>query len=115
MEFHSEIISFFSFGDDIQRWLSTVGFFYTNYATAVLNKGFCANYFQTSRGVRHGSPLSSYLFIITVYPMACKLRQDKELHGIKLFDKEFKIGHLDDDTTLFRGDKGSIKSAIMKC
>ena len=43
--------------------------------------------------------------------MACKLRQDKELHGIKLFSKEFKIGHLDDDTTLFLGDKGSIKSA----
>ena len=47
--------------------------------------------------------------------MACKLRQDEGLHRIELFGKEFKIGHLDDDKTLFRGDKGSIKSAIMKC
>ena len=41
------MISFFSFGHDIQCWLST---FYTRSATAVLNKGFCTNYFQLSSG-----------------------------------------------------------------
>ena len=44
--------------------------------------------------------------------MACKLRQDKELHGITLFGKEFKIGQFADDTTLFGEDKDSVRRAI---
>lgn len=107
--FIQKTISFFNFGDYIERWLST---FYTNSATAVLNKGFCTNFFQLSRGVRQGCPLSPYLFILAVKLLAYKLRQDKELYGITLFGKEFKMGQFADDTTLFCGDKGSVRRAI---
>ena len=91
-DFIQKTISLFNFGDDIKRWIST---FYAHSASAVLNKGFCTNYFQLSRGV-----------------LACKIRQDKEIHGITVFRKEFKIGQLADDTTLFSGDKDSVRRAI---
>ena len=108
-KFIQKTISFFNFGDNIHRWLST---FYTNSDTAVLNKGFCTHEFQLSRGVRQGCPLSPYLCILAVELLACKLRRDKELHGITHVGKEFKIGQFADDTTHFCGDKGSVRRAI---
>ena len=30
----------------------------------------------------------------------CKIRQDKEIHGIKLFSKELKLSQFADDTTV---------------
>ena len=108
-DFIQKTISLFNFGDDIKRWIST---FYAHSASAVLNKGFCTNYFQLSRGVRQGCPLSPYLFILAVELLACKIRQNKEIHGITVFRREFKIGQFADDTTLFSGDKDSVRRAI---
>ena len=108
-DFIQKTISLFNFGDDIKRWIST---FYAHSASAVLNKGFCTNYFQLLRGVRQGCPLSPCSFILAVELLACKIRQDKEIHGITVFRKEFKIGQFADDTTLFSGDKDSVRRAI---
>ena len=54
----------FNFGDSIQciqQWVST---FYNNSEPAVLNDGFCTNFFKLLRGVRQSCPLSPYLFIV---------------------------------------------------
>ena len=73
-----KVIALLNFGGSIQRWIST---FYSNSESAVLNNGFCTNYFKLSRGVR----LSPYLFIITVEILACKIRQDPRNKRNKYF------------------------------
>ena len=60
-DFIQRTIALFNFGESIQRWISI---FYVNTESAVLNNGFCTNYFRLSRGVRQGCPLSPCLFIL---------------------------------------------------
>lgn len=98
-----------NFGQSIKRWIST---FYTNPESAVLNNGFSTNYFQLSRGVRQGCPLSPYLFILGVEILACKIRQDKEIQGIKIFNSEVKISQFADDTSLICNSCESVEKAI---
>ena len=53
-------------------------------------------YFKLSRGVRQGCALSPYLFIVAVEILACKIRQDREIKGISIFHKEFKLSQFAD-------------------
>ena len=71
--FIMKTLDYFNFGSDIKRWVST---FYTNIESTVLNNGFATNWFKPSKGVRHGCPLSPYLFILSAEILAHKIRQD---------------------------------------
>ena len=102
-------LNFLNFGDGIKRWVST---FYTGPESAVLNNGFSTNYFELSRGVRQGCPLSPYLFILGAEILACKIRQDKEIQGIRIFNSEAKISQFADDTSLICKSCHSVEKAI---
>ena len=108
-KFIQNAIALFNFGESIQRWIST---FYTNIQSSVLNNGFSTDYFALSRGVRQGCPLSPFLFVLAVELLACKIRQDKEIQGIKIFQKELKISQFADDTTLLNSDRNSVSRAL---
>ena len=98
-------LALFNFGDSIQQWVST---FYNNSEPAVLNDGFCTNFFKLLRGVRQSCPLSPYLFIVGAEILACKIRQDKTIKGITVFEKELKLIQFADDTTLLCNDCNSV-------
>ena len=67
----------------------------------VLNAGFMTNYFQVSRGVCQGCPLSPLLFVLSVELLALKIRQDQLCRGIPLPDgQNAKTSQFADDTTL---------------
>ena len=102
-------LALFNFGDSIQQWVST---FYSNSESAVLNNGFCTKFFKLSRGVRQGCPLCPYLFIVGAEILACKIRQDKTIKGITVFQKELKLSQFADDTTLLCNDCNSVNRAI---
>ena len=53
-----------------------------------------------------------FLFVLAVELLACKIRQDKELEGIKIFRKELKISQFADDTTLLNSNKNSVSRAL---
>ena len=57
-------------------------------------------------------PLSPFLFILAVELLACKIRQDKEIQGINIFQREFKISQFADDTTLQNKNSNSVRRAI---
>ena len=91
-------IEFFNFGQDIRKWIST---FYTETSSCVLNNGHFSPFFNLSRGVRQGDPLSPYLFIIVVELMAIALKNTRDVHGIKLFNTDYLLGQYADDTFMF--------------
>ena len=53
-----------------------------------------------------------YLFILALEILACKIRQNKEIQGIQIFKKEFKISQFNDSTSFWCSSCESVKSAI---
>ena len=75
-----------------------------------MNGGFLTTYFNISRGVRQGCPLSPLLFILAVELLAVKIRQDSDYIGISLPDgQEVKISQIADDTTIITENVESLK------
>ena len=71
------------------------------------------NYFEISRGVRQGCPLSPSLFILAVELLALKIRQNPNCRGIQLpNDQEVKISQFADDTTIITSNVDSLKSHL---
>ena len=52
------------------------------------------------------------LFPSAVELLACNFRQDKEIQGINIFQKELKISQFADDTTLHNSNTNSVRRAI---
>ena len=78
-----------------------------------MNGGFMTNYFEISRGVRQGCPLSPSLFILAVELLALKIRQNPNCGGIQLpNDQEVKISQFADDTTIITSSVDSLKSHL---
>ena len=64
----------FGFGPTLLNWLKV---FYCNSESCILNNGWASNFFELSRGVRQGCPLSPYLFILSVEVLANAIRQKR--------------------------------------
>ena len=99
----------FNFGDSIRRW---IGVFYTDIESAVLNNGFSTKWFQPSRGVRQGCPLSPYLFILAPEIVASKIRQTPTVKAIRSFGSEIVLSQFADDTNLLCADLTSVENAL---
>ena len=56
-----------------------------------MNNGFTSYYLKVNRGVRHGDPLSPFLFILALEVLACSIRQDENIQGIKIENEEVKL------------------------
>ena len=75
-----------------------------------MNGRFLTTYFNISRGVRQGCPLSPLLFILATELLAAKIRQDSDCKGISLpDDQKVKISQFADDTTIITENVESLK------
>ena len=96
--FVQNCLSIFGFGESIRKW---VALFYTDIKSCITNLGFNSNYFNLSRGLRQGCPLSSYIFIICAEVLAIMIRKNDSIKGIDLTEKvSVKLSQYADDTTL---------------
>ena len=62
-------LKFLNFGPNICKWISVL---YNEVESGVINGGYMTNYFQVTRGVRQGCPLSPLLLILCVEILAQK-------------------------------------------
>src|SRR6267142_2572479 len=78
---------------------------YQHAFTRVAINGFLSSPFQVTRGVRQGDPLSCPIFDLAIEPLACRLRNDPELHGFQIPGIAEKIisKFFADDTSLYLG------------
>jgi len=65
--------------------------------------------FKVTCRVCQGDPLSFPLFNLAIEPLACKLRNDPEIHGLAIsgLDEKLTVNMFADDTTLYLSDKDS--------
>ena len=88
----------FNFPPLIKQWVKIL---YTDIKSCVTNNGWSSEYFSLGRGVRHGCPLSPYMFILCAKILAQEIRKDTKIEGIKIDRKELKIKQYADDTQIF--------------
>ena len=99
----------FNFGDSLRKWIEI---FYMDIESAALNNGFATDWFNPSRGVRQGCPLSPYLFILTAEILSNKIKQNSTIKGIRIFGSEIKLSQFAADTKLFCADVASAGHAL---
>ncbi|MCG7891056.1 MAG: reverse transcriptase family protein, partial [Candidatus Thiodiazotropha endolucinida] len=105
--FIQKVLKFLNFGPEFCRWIET---FYCKITSSVIQYGHMSEFFNIGRGCRQGDPLSPYIFILCAEFLAVKIRQNKNISGIKIKDLEFKISQYADDTSMFLD--GSSESLI---
>ena len=96
-EFIDKALKFFNFGESLRSWIKTL---YNDISSCTTNNGHRSDFFTLTRGVRQGCPLSPYLFIIAAEMLAISIRNNKNIQGIKVNNKEIKINQYADDTSL---------------
>ena len=72
--------------------------------------GTLRSFFNLKRGVRQGCPLSGILFVLCVEILAQAIRNNNNIKGIQIYDKENKISQYADDTTAFVFDASSAEN-----
>jgi exonuclease III len=104
-----EALMSFNIGKKFRNWVKIV---YKSITSCVTNCGFSSEHFDITRGVRQGCPLSAYLFIAVVEILAIKIRNNKNIQGIKVGDQEVKVIQMADDTTNFLKNEESLKETL---
>ena len=66
-----------------------------------MNNGFLTTGIDMNRGIFQGCPISPYLFLFVMETVALAIRQNDNIEGIPIADKELKISMLADDITCF--------------
>ena len=94
----------FNFGNSFIRWIRVI---YTNIYSCIINNGNTSSYFKVTRSVRQGDPLSGYLFIIAIELLAQKIRDSKDIQGIRIGNNMIKLTQYVDDLTVFVSDINS--------
>ena len=102
-------LSKLNFGNTFISYIKTA---YNNIESTVINNGNTSKYFKLEQGVRQGCPLSAYLFITVIATLADKIRDNSNIKGILIDNKEVKISLLTDDATCFLSDKESLNNVI---
>ena len=105
-EFLLKALKLFGFGPSFCSWVETL---YNGICSCVMNGGTSTGYFDISRGVRQGDPLSPYLFVVVIEILAHAVRQDGIFKGINFEDFEVRQVLYADDMTIFAKNKSSIK------
>ena len=86
------------------QWINT---FY-NISSCVINNGFSTQPFAVERGVRQGSPLFAYLFIIVLDILCISMHNSKDIRGIEVDNKEIRLSLFADNLTGFLRDNLSL-------
>ena len=100
----------YNFGNEFRSWVNML---LKDAKTCIKTNGHISNYFKITRSARQGCPISPLLYILQIEPLACTLRKDNEVKGIKLpNNSEVKVSMLADDTQLFLKDELSIINSM---
>ena len=110
-KFIQNTLNMFNFGHNIISW---VKYLKINSSSKILQDGNLSGKIKLGRGCRQGDPVSPYLFVIAAEILAEAIRSNKNIEGIKIYNKEHKISQYAEDTTLItKANENSIRNVML--
>lgn len=110
MAVHTKKIDFFNFGPNLSEWIRILNH---DFKLCVIQNGIFSQFFNIGRGCRQGDPVSPYIFIMCAEILAIMVRNNGEIKGITIKEKENKLIQFADDTTfLLDGSDSSLRAAL---
>ena len=97
-KFIVKTLKYYNFGPSIVRWISL---FQKGAESCIIQNGFISDFFYLKWGCRQGDPISPYIFILCGEILGKMIRNNNDIHGIIIDNKEYKISQYADDTQLF--------------
>ena len=92
------VLQRYNFGPSFIEWYNIL---YNDSRSCVINNGIFSENFNLERSCRHGDPLSPYIFILAIEPLAAEIMRNKKIKGIVIGQKEVKLGQYADDTFFY--------------
>ena len=110
-DFMRSTLSTMGFGPSFISW---VNLFYNRVQSAVNVNGYLSPFFNLSRGVRQGCPLSPLLYVLVSEVLAVNIRCNPRISGLSLPGSPplSPISQYADDTSLILSSDDSIKAAL---
>lgn len=108
----------FGFGPEFVRWVCVL----MNDSKSCVNYvGWLSDFFPVESGIRQGCPFSPLAFVLAIELLAIKIRQSKNIKGIRnlnvsnstLLEDFVKIALYADDITLFLENENDLKQAFL--
>ena len=108
--FIQKVTKFFNFGTSIRHWISV---FYNDITSRIDQGGNFSASFNLHRGCRQGDPLSPYIFILCAEILAILIRNNADIKGIIINDRETKISlYADDASLILDGSERSLMASL---
>ena len=106
------VLHSFGFGEQFIKWIQ---FLNEDAIISVLVNGHLTDPFPNLRGVRQGCPLSPLLYVLTVEPLAEKIRQDEAIRGLTLpvTGEIVKVSQLVDDLSVIVTEESSVNKLLV--
>ena len=90
-------LNLFNFGENFIKFIKLCQ---RNSKSRVEQNGHLSSFITLERGCRQGDPVSPYIFVLCAEIPSHVLRESREVEGLIVYNKEFKVSQYADDTTL---------------
>lgn len=102
-------LELFGFGE---KFIKMVKIIYKDINSSVLLQFDTSTRFPINRGVRQGCRISPFLFLLVVELLSLNIRNNPDIKGLSIFDREIRISQLADDTTLFLKNTNQVAGVL---
>ena len=99
-----------NFGDNFIRWVSL---FYTSFQVCTQNYGIRSEWFSKSRSINQGCNISPSIYLLVGEMLALRIRQNKEIRGIKIGDTQNLLSQFADDMDLYLPYDRTVINAVI--
>ena len=96
-DYINKVLRTYNLGDSFIKWYNLL---FQNSSSCVIYNGNISEFFNLGRACRQGDPLSPYLLILAIEPLAMAIKNNEKIIGIQINNRMIKNGQYAVDTFL---------------